>query len=242
MYLLTPSSNPSSLVSVIRNVAILPTSGSISAWGETSLRSRGTSPSLGRSPSLLTTPPSPPRRGSGPADWSPGPGGPRGCHAARRREPTFPSFPHPGLRLSPAEPLGAGAAGPGTLLAPAPATPRECPAPATPPEAAGATAPGRGGAPAARLAPHTPRGRVPGAPPSAAPTRGEQPAPSQLRPISPATSLVPLGVPRASPGGPLEPSRVTVTLLQCSFLFEALQGTVCTCSPMMGQLRDMRDP
>ena len=135
-----------------------------------------------------------------------------------------------------------GLRGLGLCSTPPLAPPRECPAPATPPEAAGATAPGRGGAPAARLAPHTPRGRVPGAPPSAAPTPGEQPAPSQLRPISPATSLVPLGVPRASPGGPLEPSRVTVTLLQCSFLFEALRGTVCTCSPMMGQLRDMRDP
>ena len=39
-----------------------------------------------------------------------------------------------------------------------------------------------------------------------------------------------------------QPSRVTVTLLPCSFLFEALRGTVCTCSPMMGQLRDTRDP
>ena len=62
-----------------------------------------------------------------------------------------------------------GLRGLGLCSTPPLAPPRECPAPATPPEA--------GGAPAARLAPHTPRGRVPGAPPPAAPTPGEQLAP-----------------------------------------------------------------
>ena len=89
MYLRTPSSNPSSLVSVIRNVAILPTSGSISAWGETSLRSKGTSPSLGRSPSLLTTPPSPPRRGVGASRLVAGTG----------RTARMPRCPPPGAHL-----------------------------------------------------------------------------------------------------------------------------------------------
>ena len=42
-----PSSNPSSLVSVIWNVVILPTSGSISAWGETSLSPKGELPAPG---------------------------------------------------------------------------------------------------------------------------------------------------------------------------------------------------
>lgn len=174
-------------------------------------RCKGTSPSLGRSPSLLTTPPLPPRRGVGASRLVAGTGRPAaGCHAAPPRGAHLPSA---GLRSVSAEPLGAPGLrprGPG-LARPRPRPPPPAPERVRPPETP--------------LKPPGPRPRAEAAlqPPGSLctpcgdegprrPFRGGPPPPaasSWARRAScvdkPRDQPAPLGVPKAWPGGPLSP-------------------------------------
>lgn len=229
MYLRTPSSNPSSLVSAGSGRLR-----SFPPWihlslGRNQSQVQGHQPQLGEVAQPPHNTPSPPRRGSGPADWS--------QDREARADATLPAARSPpssaGAAPVSAEPLGApglrprglGLCSPPPCLRPPPERVR--------PQRRLLRLPGpRPRAEAALQPPGSLRTPCGDGARRAAPPRPPTPGPAASPgPAAPAAA----DKPRDQPGaagcseslacGPLEP-RVTVTLLQSSFLKSC--GTVCT--------------